>query len=142
MLEVLEHHPEAYWRTHNNAEKDPWVMTSAFAALPELTAKKMRQLHFNGQDDEIKEYLSFLEANLRPHKVFTECVLANMLSTQSVCSTGTPLTLLNQDPETSTMYKRHLAEFLGIPTGKRLRQLQQAYRNTREAIDLFSEFDI
>ena len=61
-----------------------------------------------------------------------------MLSAQSVRTTGTSLSLLSQGPETSTMYKRLLAEFLAIPTGKRLRQLQQADRNIRKAIALFS----
>ena len=110
-----------------------------FAALPDRAAKEMKELHFDGHNDEIRGYMSFLEANLKPHRAFSECILASMLSTQSVRATQMPLTLLNQDPETSTMYKRNLAEFLGLPMGKRLRQLLRADRNTREAIANFSD---
>ena len=144
MLEVLEHHPEAYGKLPARGEvaSDPWVRTVVFAALPDRAAKEMKELHFDGHDDEIRGYLSFLEANLNPHRAFSECILANMLSTRSVRATQTPLSLLHQDPETSTMYKRNLAEFLGLPTGKRLRQLRRADRNTREAIANFSDLAV
>lgn len=53
MLEVVEHYPEAYNKARDEAATDPWVMTVAFAALPELADKEMRRLHFDGQDDDI-----------------------------------------------------------------------------------------
>lgn len=140
MAEVLDHHPDMYGKAKGAAVNDPTCMTIAFAASLELTTRKMKELHFNGKDDEIKRYVSFLRHKLDPYKVFVECILGNMLSTQSIDVTGSNLTLLNQGIETSINYRRRLVEYLGIPTGRRLLQLLQAERNVLEATAPFEDF--
>lgn len=125
MQEVLTHHPELYSEAEGEAKADPVVMTTAFASMPQLVVHKMSELHLKGLDNEINEYLVFLRNRLDPFDAFAACILGNMLSTQSVDDTGTNLILLNQGLETSSNYKRVLAEYLDIPTGTWLWQLQQ-----------------
>ncbi|KAG7365832.1 protein of unknown function DUF4116 containing protein [Nitzschia inconspicua] len=129
--------PKLYSSAGNEAAADPVVMTITFAALPHLASETMDKLHFNGHDDKIESYLSFLNLKLEMYDTFVCCILGNMLSTQSVITTGSSLTLLNQGHETSVVYKRLLAEYLGIPTGKWLCQLLQARANVNQAIDPF-----
>ncbi|MGK3742214.1 MAG: hypothetical protein ACI90V_009068 [Bacillariaceae sp.] len=140
MADVLKHRPEMYCEAKGAALNDPSCMTIAFAASLELTTRKMKELHFDGKDDEIKRYISFLHHKLDPYEVFFECILGNMLSTQSMHNTGTNLTLLNQGIETSINYKRNLVEYLDIPTGPWLLQLLQAERNILEATAPFEDF--
>jgi hypothetical protein len=95
----------------------------------------MERYHFDGDDSKIREYLSYLQRELEPFELFQSCILGNMLTTQATMKERvTPLTMLNQGPETSVAYKRRIAEYLGVPTGKWLCQLQAALRNTRNAI--------
>lgn len=129
MVEVLNHRPEMYWESKDAAADDPICMTIAFAASLELTTRKMRELHFDGMDEKMKRYTSFLCHKLGPYEALFECILGNMLSTQSMDVTGSNLTLLNQGIETSINYKRQLVEYLDIPTRPWLLQLLQAERN-------------
>lgn len=134
MLEVVTHHPWLYLKAQGAAKSDLVVMTTAFAGCPDLAGRVMSEIHLKGQDQEIHNYLDYLRNKLDPYESFFECILGNMLSTQSLESTGSPLTLLNQGLETSNKYKILLAEYLDIPTGKWLCQLQQAEENVLNAI--------
>jgi hypothetical protein len=137
MVEVLKHRPEMYWEAKDAAANDPICTTIVFAASLELTTRKMRDLHFDGKNDEINRYSSFLRHKLDPYEVLFECILGNMLSTQSIDVTGTNLTLLNQGIETSINYKLRSVEYLDIPNGPWLLQLLQAERNVIKAIAPF-----
>lgn len=139
MLEVMDHHPELYANAAGDAKKDQWVMTTAFASCPNIAKDHFLALHLEGKEKDISDYLDFLEVQLGPFKIFCKYILANMLSTQSVGDTGTALTLLNQGMETSIEYKRRLAQYIGIPTGKWLWRLQQAEKNVREALAPWSQ---
>ncbi|KAG7339918.1 hypothetical protein IV203_024968 [Nitzschia inconspicua] len=137
MRHVVTQCPKLYLEAGDEASSDPVVMTIAFAGLSDLASKTMDKLHFDGHDDKIQSYLSFLKSKLELYDTFVSCVLGTMLSTQSVESTGSTLTLLNQGHETSIVYKRLLADYLGIPTGKWLCQLLQARANVTQAIAPF-----
>ncbi|KAG7365829.1 protein of unknown function DUF4116 containing protein [Nitzschia inconspicua] len=137
MTQVVTKCPQLYSEVANEAAADPVIMTIAFAGLSHIASKTMDKLHFNGHDDKIEGYLSFLNSKLEMYDTFVCCVLGNMLSTQSVITTGSSLTLLNQGRETSVVYKRLLAEYLGIPTGKWLCQLKEARANVIQAIAPF-----
>ena len=134
MIEAMDHSPELYSCASEEVKSDFVVMTMAFADLPTTATEVMLKLHFEGSDDVIERYLDFLQSKLDPFNTFSACILGNMLSTQSVEETGTNLTLLNQGMETSDIYKKVLAEYLDIPTGKWLRRLQGAERSVLEAI--------
>ncbi|KAG7351720.1 protein of unknown function DUF4116 containing protein [Nitzschia inconspicua] len=137
MTQVVTQCPKLYLEAGDEVAADPVVMTIAFAGLLDLASKTMDKLHFDGHDDKIQSYLSFLNSKLEMYDTFISCVLGTMLSTQSVESTGSTLTLLNQGHETSIVYKRLLADYLGIPTGKWLCQLLQAKANVTKAIAPF-----
>lgn len=140
MLEVVEHHPMFYLEARHEAECDKRVLTTALAGSMEFTEQLVvSDLHFKGRDNAISRALNFFRRELEPFETFTSCILGNMLSTQSVQGTGTNFTLLNQGPETCHMYKKLLAEYLGIPTGKWLACLQKAERNVLEAVAPFWE---
>jgi hypothetical protein len=139
MLEAVEHHPELYLEAAGEAKVDPVIMATAFAGSPNLAERVMTELHLRGEDDKIQSFLDFLLSQLSPLETFVECILGSMLSTHSVEDTGTNLTLLNQGLETSMKYKRLLAEYLGLPTGKCLCRLQQAESNVRKATTSWAE---
>mmetsp|Transcript_32390 Transcript_32390/g.48836 ORF Transcript_32390/g.48836 Transcript_32390/m.48836 type:complete len:114 (-) Transcript_32390:173-514(-) len=90
MIGVLEECPGLYKRlkARNTIATDPRIMTIVFAALPDLAAEEIKRLHFDGRDGDIRCYLSYLDENLKAYKAFTECILGNMLSTQSVDTTA------------------------------------------------------
>ncbi|KAG7365831.1 protein of unknown function DUF4116 containing protein [Nitzschia inconspicua] len=137
MTQAVTQCPKLYLEAGDKVASDPVVMTIAFAGLSDLASKTMDKLHFDGDDDKIQSYLSFLNFNLELYDTFVSCVLGNILSTQSMESTASTLTLLNQGHETSVGYKRLLADYLGIPTGKWLCQLLQARANVTNAIEPF-----
>ncbi|KAG7351718.1 protein of unknown function DUF4116 containing protein [Nitzschia inconspicua] len=137
MIQVVTQCPQLYLEAGDEVAADPVVMTIAFAGLLDLASQTMDKLHFDGHDDKIQSYLSFLNSKLEMYDTFVCCILGNMLSTQSVETTGSSLTLLNQGHETSIVYKRLLADNLGIPTGKWLCQLKEARANVTQAIAPF-----
>lgn len=138
MLEVVKHQPMFYLEACDDAYDDPRVMATAIAGSIELTEQVLvADLHFKGHDNKIRAFFDFLRRELEPFETFCSCILGNMLATQSVQGTGTNLTLLNQGPETCQMYKKLLAEYLGIPAGEWLGCLQKAEQNAREAVAPF-----
>lgn len=138
MLEVVKHHPMLYLEARDDAYHDPRVMATAIAGSMELTERVLvSDLHFKGHDNMIRAFFDFLRRELEPFETFCSCILGNMLSTQSFQDTGNNLALLNQGPETCQMYKKRLAEYLGIPVGEWLCCLQKAERNAREAVAPF-----
>mmetsp|Transcript_526 Transcript_526/g.982 ORF Transcript_526/g.982 Transcript_526/m.982 type:complete len:144 (-) Transcript_526:92-523(-) len=134
MLEVVEHHPHLYLHAAGTAKSNPAVMITAFARCLDLTANTVKELHFQGKDDVIHQLLASIRRTLLPFESFSSRILANMVSTQSDEYTGTSLTLFNQGLETSIKYKKLLAEYLDIPTGKWLRRLQLAEKHVVQAI--------
>jgi len=62
---------------------------------------------------------------LAAHETFTTTVLFAISSAGS----GSPLSLLDQGSETALSHKRLIAEFVEVPTGRKLRHLRQAYEN-------------
>ena len=116
---------------------DGRVYVAAFAASADLCKELFWDLHFSGRDRVIDNVVCYLRHEVNLFETFSECILGNMLSKQSVESTGSHLTLLNQGMETSFQYKTRLADYLGVPKGKWLQQLRQAERNVSDAIAPF-----
>ena len=129
VYEVVEQNPSLHKKIKGPMRWHPKVMTAAFAKSLEVTLNAVSELYDTGENRRIERYLAFLRRELTPFETFSSCILANMLSTQTVQDTGTSLTLLNQGCETLVHYKRLLADFVGIPTGKWLGQLKQAEAN-------------
>ena len=134
MRTVVERKPERYNDGSKEAKDDLEIMLLAFASLPDLANSQLLELHFHGENNVIINLLEYLRTALEPYKIFSSLVLGSMLSTQTMEHTGSNMTLLNQGLETSITYKKRLAEYLGIPTGKRLRLLLSAEQNILAAI--------
>jgi len=67
-----------------------------------------------------------LSIRLRAHRDFSSVVLPGMSQTAgSSCS----LAILNQGEGTSRNYEKRIADYLGVPTGKKLRLHREASRN-------------
>jgi len=64
---------------------------------------------------------------LKVHETFCSTLLCGM-----VCSSGSALMALDQGTETSLAYKKKIAAFLDVPTGKKLRRLRRADSNLTE----------
>jgi len=141
MSNLLERAPELYPNVFGAAKFDQTVMTIAFSGDSATAESAITDLHLYDGESVIRDYLCYLYKQLEPYRTFVSCILGNMLSTQSMETTGTRLTLLNQGLETSTRYKKLLAEYLGILTGKRLCQLIQAERNVLRAITCWTPID-
>jgi Domain of unknown function (DUF4116) len=134
MKEVLSKFPGLLWIATGRAACDHELITMGFAHDTRCVQRKLRAWGNKGRDDKIDKYMGYLKEKLDPYDNFASYVLGNMLSSQSVESTGTCLTLLNQGHETSISYKRRLAECLGIPTGRSLQQLLQARQNLNSVL--------
>jgi hypothetical protein len=138
MLRVLDKHPDLYPQAHGLVKADLWAMALAFAGCPQVAKDALMELHIEGKDDVIESFLLFLRDRLEPYDNFRTLILGSMLSTQSVEQTGTALTLLNQGPETSAMYKKEIAAYLGIETGMELCRLQQAEQNSLQVVAIWA----
>lgn len=134
MMQVVESNPYFYFHAIGKAKSDPWVLITALGSL-DFARKYLLNLRINGQEDEIHNaILGFIRGQLSTFETFSRCILGNMLSTQSIANTGSNLTLLNQGPETCLVFKKTLAAYLGISTGKSLSRLRRAEDNVNDAI--------
>ncbi|KAL7567731.1 hypothetical protein ACA910_012065 [Epithemia clementina (nom. ined.)] len=134
MLEIVDHHPSMFLDATGAAATDFTLMTAAFACSLEVTAQAFAKFYHQGRHDIIQTYPAFLRKRLSSFETFSSTILATMLSTQSIEVAGSNLSLLDQGMETSQSYKQILAEYLDIPTGKWLRQLQQAEGNVCQVL--------
>jgi hypothetical protein len=81
---------------------------------------------FTGQSKYVEIFHSQVSKCLQSHTIFSKIVLPAMaLSSESGCS----LAVLNQGAETSLAYKKRMAEYLDIPTGKKLKLHRKAASN-------------
>ena len=80
----------------------------------------------------VRDYHGHLQGMLQARDDFVQTLLCGI--SQGV-NPGSNLTVLDQGSETSVAYKRRIAEYLGIATGKRLRQIRQAVANIQDALD-------
>jgi len=86
----------------------------------------------------VRWYHRRLQEMLQARDDFVQTFLCGI--SQSVNNTAADgssnLTVLDQGSETSVAYKRRIAEYLGISTGKKLRQIRQAVANIQDALDV------
>lgn len=73
------------------------------------------------------DFLSEANRQLALHGSFCSLVLPaiSLLNDDSECA----LSILNQGTSTTLAYKKLIAEYMGVPTGERLRRIRQAFRN-------------
>ena len=141
MSRAIVHHPILYFDAKGDAKNNMGLMIMGFASCADQTRKAVLKYHFAGEDAVVDSCLKAIQEQLELSENFNSLILGNMLSTQCTEDTGTPLTMLNQGEETSLVYKKRLAEYLGLPTGKWLLTLQQARQNILDAIAPWSSLN-
>lgn len=138
MLQVLEIDPSLFRFVDPRLRSDFDLCLLGFSGDPNVVEVDMAQresAYEAGDDPEESNYLdefrSQVSTHLNAHKTFTTIVLPAMSQTTD---SGCPLAVLNQGAETSRAYKKRMAEYLDVPTGKRLRLHRQASRNLNEVL--------
>jgi len=84
----------------------------------------------------LRSFQNRLQETLELHHVFMTTTLIGISQTRD---SGSSLAVLNQGSVTSTIYKRRIADYLDIPTGKRLRTLRRAAENIEVAFRLMQQ---
>ena len=76
-----------------------------------------------GSSDAVHAFLSTAMADMETYSTFCSTVVFGM---SRHVDSGSTLSLLVQDTETSDCFKKQIAGYLGVPTGKKLRLLRRA----------------
>jgi len=136
MLQVLEHDPSLLIYASEPLQQDTDIQLVAFgAATVKPVEVYLRRSKGRPGIDWARAFLQHTERLLTEHQVFLATVLMGMSPNVVRCSESTStLTMLDQGNETSVSLKKRVAEYLGIPTGKKLRQLRQARQNLSQAL--------
>ena len=117
MLQVLEHDAQLIFCTSQEVQRDFDIAVFVFAKSLVAFAD-IYPVEFTRQLDlKMKEKLFV-------HELFFKTILCGIW--QSADNSPCALPLLSQGSETTMSYKRAIAEFLGIPTGRELRLLRRA----------------
>jgi hypothetical protein len=141
MWKVVEAHPNLYIHAKGAARTSVAVMTICFAKCPNIASTTLLEMHAKGQDETIQKLVICITKALKLYETFQNCVLMSMLSNKTFESTGSPLSLLNQGPETSLKYKRLLADYLLVPRGKHLQRFRDAKKHVDAVISQWEKVD-
>lgn len=127
MLEAIQLNPNIFHAAHEDLRNDFDVFLTAFGGTPGkhpyITSDTWRRLRRGG----IAEFVPRIEVELQKHETFVKTLLCGM-SQHAGDASSTSLALLNQGETTSLSYKRLIAAYLDVPTGKRLGMLHNASR--------------
>lgn len=133
MLQVLEIAPSLLSEAGPQLRKDFDACLVAFSSEQSVVQSEVvrRQAlvedgHGFSEHDYVELFRSRVSAHLGEHRTFTTILLPAMSQTTE---SGCALAVLNQGAETSRSYKKRIAEYLDVPTGKKLRLHRQAARN-------------
>lgn len=85
----------------------------------------------NNEYSNLGTFRSRVAENLNAHEVFSTVVLPAM---SQPTDSGCTLAGLNQGTETSRVYKKRMADYLGIPVGKKLRRHRSAMHNLNRVL--------
>jgi hypothetical protein len=128
LLQVVEKNASLLRESSSQLAQDFDVALAAFGG----TSTKSRDLaglyDINDRDDFqfLTEFAGIVRAQVQFHENFVRILCAMSSST---VSKNCHLPVLDQGKETSSAYKKLLAEFLGVPTGNELRLLRSASMN-------------
>ena len=127
MLQVLEHDPALLIYASEPLQQDTDIQLVAFgSATVKPVEVYLRRSSGRPGVDWARAFLQHTERLLTEHQVFLATVLMGMSPNMVRSESSSTLTVLDQGNETSVSLKKRVAEYLGIPTGSKLRQLRQA----------------
>ena len=128
MLQAIEHNPDVYHTVHSDLLSNFDVFLMAFGGTagkhPAITTESWMRLRAV-----IRQCGLRVEEELVKQETFVKTLLCGISLNQANTTPTTALVLLNQGESTALSYKRLIAEYLDVPTGKRLRMVRQASRN-------------
>jgi len=140
MLQVLEIQPSLCRHVAPELRNDFDLCLLAFsgeqrAAQIEVSRRQSLRDEQRDRNDEygyVETFRSQVSGRLNAHKRFSTIVLPAMAQTTD---SGCTLAVLNQGAETSRVYKKRVAGYLDVPTGKRLRLHRQAANNLNAVLE-------
>ena len=128
VLQSIAHNPNIFHAAHADLRADFDVFLMAFGGTagkhPYISKASWKRI-----GRVIGECGPRIEEELKKQETFVKTFLCGVSLPHSNTSPTTALKLLNQGEATALNYKRLIAAYLDVPTGKRLRMLRQATRN-------------
>lgn len=128
MVQVVEADPCLFVLASAALQRDFDVALTSFSASGESSKIYLRDSTSADRVQVVLMHRTRVRETLALHDTFCKTFL---IGTAQTDDSATPLSLLNQGTETTVVYKRLIGEFVGVPTGKRLRLLRQARSNFR-----------
>lgn len=95
-----------------------------FTGLPDWIEEYLSEQHYPGQDAFIESFCRRVFEMLNNRERFCSTFLPGMLP-----DSGSTLTMLNQDAETTEATRMRIADFLGVPIGRQIRLFREAKDN-------------
>lgn len=124
MTKVLEHDPTLFEFASHQLQQDNELALLTFSTIPRDYANLyVRKCRYNGQSAFLERLRVTIERKLELYETFVRTFLFGSLNDDS------PLACLNQGIETSIHYKRLVAQYLDVPTGRELKILRRASAN-------------
>ena len=124
MMAAIEKNSYLYFETSAALNGDFDLAVAAFASP---TASDLKQCLYDTDDTENLRFLSSVrekvQNKLKAHELFSKGFLYGI---SEHAGPSCPVRLLLQDDVTTLAYKKLIAEFLGVPTGKELGQFRRA----------------
>jgi len=137
MLQAIELNPNAYHAAAEDLRKDFGVWLVAFGSFKDRHPHITKQTWTATLRQSITEFVPRVKAELQRQETFFQTLLFGMAQNPRVSQT--PLALLNQGEATAVNYKRAIAEYLDVPTGKRLRMLRESSRNLASVLAITAQ---
>lgn len=125
MKEIVRINPFLFSEASNKLLRDFDVALEAFGGQSRRSAELGGRYNI-GKKDDLSFLLSFSEkvrSKIACHMAFTRLLCGMQLGVD------TPLVMLSQGRETALVYKKRIAEFLGVSKGEELRLLRKASLN-------------
>jgi len=138
ILRAVQTNPYVLFKASTRLQRDVDVVILAIGCCGSDSFFPQEYMHKHTEDRRwLNQLYSHCVSILRQREIFVTTILPCLSLVRPANNTsntnnnthqggGCPLTILNQGPETSQVYKRQLAEYLDVPIGKRLKYFRQA----------------
>jgi len=131
MMDVLKVRPSFFVCATEDLKEDEDLALLSFAAnsrtVRAYVMDRVERRLVPGRRDFVQSLRSRTDTSLKEHEVFYNTVL------HGISDPGSPLRMLDEGDETA--HKKLIADFLDIPSGKRLQLLRKASLNMSDEAD-------
>jgi len=134
MMKAVELNPNIYHAApEETLQKDFDMLLVAFGGTPGRYPL-IDRAHWTQMRETIADFIPRVQKDLQNYKTFVGTLLFGMTQKQN------SLALLNQGDSTALNYKRLIAAYLDVPTGKKLRMLRNASESLNSAFATVARF--